>query len=236
MLPGLHRTFVGNDVVDLTDPRLERAGGHSRFMERVFDPAERLRVEAGSDLRRSQWTHWAAKEAAFKAISKALRRPPVFEHRQFIAHLDDALTGGVVHYLDWELALRVDQSEHAVHALAWAGAQQTESQNHTHSGLNEIEVRADSRSRVSPEAAALLTASELATIQHDGSAWARIYARTALGDHLGQSESAIRILGDPESPGRAPARLIIEGDTSPPDLTLSHHGRWVAWAFLAPEG
>ncbi len=74
-------------------------------MERVFDPAERLRVEAGGDLRRSQWSHWAAKEAGFKAISKALRRAPVFEHRQFVAHLDDDLAEGVVQYLEWEMAL-----------------------------------------------------------------------------------------------------------------------------------
>lgn len=232
MLPGLHRTFVGNDIVDLSDPRLEKAGGRSRFMERVFEPAERARVKAGGDLRRSQWSHWAAKEAAFKAVSKALRNPPVFEHRQFVTHLADDLTEGLVQYLDWEMALRLEQTDTAVHALAWAGAQQSDSIGRTHSGLGEIEIRPDSRNRVSPEAAGLLTASELATIQHDGSAWARIHARKALADHLGQPESAIRILGDPESPGRAPARLFIEGSTSPPDLTLSHHGRWVAWAFL----
>ncbi len=130
----------------------------------------------------------------------------------------------------------MDQTEDAVHALAWAGAQQSDAMGRTQSGLSEIQLRPDGRNRVSPEAAALLTESELATIQHDGSAWARIYAREALGEHLAQPESAIRILGDPESPGRAPARLIIEGDSSPPDLTLSHHGRWVAWAFFSPTG
>lgn len=223
---------MGNDVVDLSDPRLERTGSRSRFRKRVFESVERLRVEAGSDPYRSQWTHWAAKEAAFKAISKALGEPPIFEHRQFVAHLDENLTRGVVHYLDWEMALRIDQKPDWVHVLAWAGAQPSDSRDRTRSGVDEIDVRPDSRSRVSPKAAALLTASELATIQHDGSAWARIYARTALADHLGLSDSDIRILGDPESPGRAPARLFIEGNASPPDLTLSHHGRWVAWAFL----
>jgi phosphopantetheinyl transferase (holo-ACP synthase) len=223
---------VGNDVLDLSDPRLQRAGGHSRFMERVFDPGERVRVQAGTDLRRSQWSHWAAKEAGFKAISKAFRRPPVFEHRQFVVHLSEELTRGVVRYREWEMTLRVEQSEDSMHALAWAGARQSDAVDRTHSGHNEITVTPDGRTRVSAEAAALLTTSELATIQHDGSAWSRVHIRRALATHLGQPESAIRVLGDPESPGRAPARLILEGSTSPPDITLSHHGRWVAWAFL----
>jgi phosphopantetheinyl transferase (holo-ACP synthase) len=203
-------------------------------MERVFDPAERLRVQANTELQRAQWSHWAAKEAGFKAVSKALRRPPVFEHRKFVAHLDAGLTRGVVEYLEWKMELRIEQTEDSVHALAWAGAQQADAMARTQTGVHEIEVTPDNRSRVSSKAAALLTASELATIQHDGSAWCRVYARRALANHLGHDESAIRILGDPESPGRAPARLFIEGDTSPPDLTLSHHGRWVAWAFVAP--
>ena len=131
------------------------------------------------------------------------------------------------------MELRIDHTGSTVHALAWAGAHQSDAIGVTCSGLNEIELTPDSRNRVSTRAAALLTASELATIQHDGSAWCRVHARRALADHLEREESAIRILGDPESPGRAPPRLIIEGNSSPPDLTLSHHGGWVAWAFLA---
>jgi len=204
-------------------------------MNRVFEANERLRVEAASEVRLSQWSHWAAKEAGFKAVSKALQRPPVFEHRHFVAHLSDDLAHGVVHYAEWEMAIRIEHSETSIHALAWAGAHQADAIGRTLSGRGEIEVTPDSRNRVSSEAAALLTPSELATIQHDGSAWCRIHARRALANRLGRPESLIRILGDPESPGRAPARLLIEGETSPPDLTLSHHGHWVAWAFLLAQ-
>jgi len=83
VLPGLYRTFVGNDIVDLDDPRIKQAGNHDRFLERAFTPREREWVSAQPHRSRALWSLWAGKEAGFKAVSKALGHPPVFVHRRF---------------------------------------------------------------------------------------------------------------------------------------------------------
>lgn len=234
MIPGLYRTFVGNDVVDLTDPRVERAGVRQRFLDRVFTPPEREWISACDASGRALWTHWAGKEAGFKAVSKAMGHPPVFVHDHFEVRLED-LDRGTVHYGDRVMMLRVEHFEDAVHALAWAGAAQQEALAFTEWGREVIPWRPGDRSGVSAEAASHLTAGELSTIYHDGSAWSRVHARRELSAALGVEEQSIRILGDPEAPGRAPARLIIEGEVQPPDLSLSHHGHFVAWAFLRED-
>ena len=234
MIPGLHRTFVGNDIVDLTDPRVDRAASQERFLDRIFTPPERAWADAADRRTRALWTLWAGKEAGFKAVSKALGHPPVFVHDRFEVQLED-FCSGTVRYDDWVMMLRVEHFEDAVHALAWAGVAQTEALAFTEWGRELVEWTPGERTGVSPEAAAHLTPGELSTIHHDGSAWCRVHARRALAQELRVEEKSIRILGDPESPGRAPARLIVEGTVQPPDLSLSHHGHSVAWAFLRTD-
>ena len=55
---------IGNDIVDLDE---RRGDLHPRFVQRVFATAEHASV-AKSPAR--MWLHWAAKEAAFKALSR----------------------------------------------------------------------------------------------------------------------------------------------------------------------
>ena len=73
-VPSAPELVVGNDVVDLSDPRWAHKEGDERFLARVFTPSERRAIEAAPDPARALWAHWAAKEAAFKVVSK--RRAP----------------------------------------------------------------------------------------------------------------------------------------------------------------
>jgi len=62
---------VGNDVVDLTQSTAKKKSRNIRFLNRVFTPEEQSSILSSPfpDLR--LWSCWAAKEAAYKAISKA---------------------------------------------------------------------------------------------------------------------------------------------------------------------
>lgn len=63
---------VGNDIVDLTQSTAKKKSRNIRFLNRVFTPDEQdfiLSSSAFPELR--LWCCWAAKEAAYKAISKA---------------------------------------------------------------------------------------------------------------------------------------------------------------------
>lgn len=63
--------MVGNDVIDLLDGDADLGSYSNRFLERAFTTRERRRIEAAGDPDLCTWRYWAAKEAAWKAMSKA---------------------------------------------------------------------------------------------------------------------------------------------------------------------
>jgi hypothetical protein len=73
---------LGNDVVDLADPEARLDGLHPRFAARVFTPAERKALEASGDRHVLHWALWAAKESAYKALVRVEPRT-VFAPRAF---------------------------------------------------------------------------------------------------------------------------------------------------------
>ena len=79
-------TSIGNDIVDLTDPDNIGKSRDRRFIARVFTPEEQVRIDRSESPDTTLWMFWAAKEAAFKAISKS--RPGLsFIHRAYVVTL-----------------------------------------------------------------------------------------------------------------------------------------------------
>ena len=74
--------FVGNDVVDLTDPETRLDSLHDRFAERIFTASEREAIFADARPDVALWTHWAAKQSAYKVLRKA-DPDAVFAHESF---------------------------------------------------------------------------------------------------------------------------------------------------------
>lgn len=81
--PVVARPVVGNDVVDLADPRCIGRYDDRRFLTRIFTEAEREAIEAAAEPDLALWLRWAAKEAAFKAATILRGAPPIFAHRRF---------------------------------------------------------------------------------------------------------------------------------------------------------
>jgi hypothetical protein len=61
---------VGNDIVDLREPDNCGKSGDDRFLGRVFTPEERDRIVTAACPDKLLWAFWAAKEAAYKAVSR----------------------------------------------------------------------------------------------------------------------------------------------------------------------
>jgi phosphopantetheinyl transferase (holo-ACP synthase) len=104
---------VGNDVVDLEDPAIAQTHLRERFVARVCCESERALMADCAEPKVLLWSLFAAKEAAFKAISKS--GPLVFAHRKFVVSAD-------LRSVTWEkqaLWLRVDVDGPCVHAVAW---------------------------------------------------------------------------------------------------------------------
>jgi phosphopantetheinyl transferase (holo-ACP synthase) len=197
--------MVGNDVVDLLDPETRPASCHARFDERVFAPGERDALRASAAPGRLRWLLWAAKEAAYKVAKKQDPRT-VLSPRAFVVRLTGDGHGVVEHDGVRSFALRVDPGRAYVHAVATAGCA-------PHATLVAAVERLPAGSTVCPGAAARRLA--LATIA------ARLGAAADVGE--------LAIVRD----GKVP-RLVRASGARFGDLSLSHHGHFVAFACELP--
>lgn len=195
-------TVVGNDVVDFRDisPAPERI--RRRFVERVCASSERALLDAAHDARAVLWALFAAKEAAFKALSK-LGPVPVFAHRRFVVCPDGDWRApaphlsGAVEVESRRFTLSVAVTGDFVHALAWLGP-----------AAPDGEVVEDAQA---PGAA----------------------ARRGLLARLGVAGAAV--LREPREgtrDGLGPPFVAVDGRRLPVDVSLSHDGRFGAWAML----
>ncbi|MCR9094388.1 MAG: 4'-phosphopantetheinyl transferase superfamily protein [bacterium] len=212
--------MIGNDVVDLEDPDTRPETFRPRFDERVFDPAERRSIAKDPSPHLRRWAHWAAKEAAYK-LARQADDTFVFTPSRLVARFDSieseeggrtirrgnltlprALVPGIDH-----LELRSDETSERVHVLA-----------------------------VPPGADwdAIVSAIERTGSDDDPSARVRTLACFAIARDLGVDEARVTIgrRGDPRAGGAAKIpTVLIDGSRSGLELSLSHHGRFVACAM-----
>jgi hypothetical protein len=194
--------MVGNDVVDLSDAEAQPGARHPRFDERVFAKCERQLLGESRDERRLRWGLWAAKESAYKV---ARRRDPhtIFAPARFIVKVDADLRGRVL-LGDEAFPVTIAIAGDCVHAVATDAASDPAE---VISGVGLSQLLGDS----SP-AAPGRAARDLATV------------------HV-----ARKLRVPPESleldrQRRAPRIRHREGRPAG-CLSLSHHGRFVAYAW-----
>ena len=241
------RWHLGNDIVDLADPRHTGKAGDERFLKRVFSEEEQEDIRSCENPDRALWIRWAGKEAAFKTISKSLGIPPTFIHSLFQVTVfsstgpragpestpDPPVTRfGLVRHGKIRLPLRIEVAGTALHAVTWTPSL-TEAVPPFSWGFSQITGRVDSwketlRAGFSPL--------EWDCISHQASALARLAARRSIASTLGVDEGDLEIGCGAGKPGRRIPRVFLRGQEFPVDLTLSHHGELLAWAFLTSAG
>jgi hypothetical protein len=145
--------------------------------------------------------------AAKEAAYKVARKRDascVFSPVRFVVHLDASLAGSVEH--DGECyPVRVVEEEELVHAVATDGC------------------------AGDPEPELLCRVARLPSPEADASALVREIARRELAPRLGSTPEALQVVRR----GRVPV-LCLDGQPAGLDLSLSHHGRFVAYACQVP--
>jgi len=209
--------------VDLSHPGCRNKATDARFLERVFDDRERERILSAPDVDRALWRVWGAKEAAFKVVSKLRGAPPPFSHTRLWVTRDDA-EGGVVSYGDSHVSFveTPRDSEGRVHVLAWPEGD-----------LSRLETRIELLPGGAPPVETL-TDRERRAVYSVASGWIRVLARAHVAGILGVPETQVEIVCSPGPPGRGIPRLLVGGEPGGWDISLSHHGRFLAWALRGP--
>jgi phosphopantetheinyl transferase (holo-ACP synthase) len=238
---------LGNDVVDTLHHGGAGKGRDARFQERVFAPSERDVIRSSPDPDLSFWVHWVGKEAVFKSTSKVLGTPPVFHHRLFrVAFPEEGLRGlldpssphaplpllGRGSYMDFRFRISVERRGTCIHAVSWMERGEP--------GDPEIfaECRGSTAGAAGPSSDLQdrFSTSEWECVTHRASALTRLAARESLASFWDVSEKRLEIRCGPGLPGRRIPSVWLDGEELLMDLTLSHHGRFLAWAFLMVEG
>jgi len=236
--------YVGNDIVDLQQPRTEGRAGDDRFVGRVFDPDEQAAIRSAPDPDLELWARWAAKEAGFKVISKLIGAPPPFVHRAFrvewgadVAPTEgEVVRQGRVVYGDHQARVTVLRCAGSVHAVGFGA--------HGHSP-DRVELRPRVASLDASDAPwtgpleelrARFTERELDAVYSRQSAAVRLGARGDLALALGVEEDRVEIVCDPGPTSQRPPRVMLDGERARADVSLSHDGRWIAWVLLVDNG
>lgn len=205
--------LLGNDVVDLKTADARCKSLDTRFLQRVLTPDELQAVLRADNPDTLLWGFWAAKEAAFKALSKtapevtsAPRKFPV----TFEPYGDAGTARGSVITPCGPVRIMISINHDAVHCIAVSGRSPVFSG--IVSDLAEI-----------PAGNGPVSARESAAV--------RKLAGARIAAFLGCCPGAVRIMRKNEYRGLGPPRVYVNGEVSPIDISLSHDGRFAAYAF-----
>jgi phosphopantetheine--protein transferase-like protein len=239
--------FVGNDVVDLTSTRALGRASDARFLARVFDADEQevIRASSGSDV--ELWSRWAAKEAGYKSISKAMGDQPSFLHRAFevewseVTDLegdasapaeDPVVRVGTVRHADRAADVSVRLGAGSVHAVAvCASAPDVPELVEIHGRVERLTNPESGWSGSLEQLMRRFSEREADAIRSLESAAVRLGAREDVARILGVTEERVEIVCPPGPATRRPPRVLVDGCGAPADLSLSHDGAWIAWAI-----
>ena len=237
--------MVGNDVVDLNDPDANPDTLHPRFDARVFSAGELERLRLSARPVPLRWRLWAAKEAAYKAVSKACPEI-VFSPSRFHVELAppsgaERIETAVVSCSAGRCHVTLAESDAAIHAVARFDPSGDCEAPASLSGSDGVAVSERPRRCQSLEpgcpsrqdASAVLLRGQLrvgpaGTISEDPHAPSRAvrrFSRVRLAALLGADLDALEI----RRRGRIP-ELWLGGVRAEADLSLSHHGAVVAFA------
>ena len=240
---------VGIDIVDVEDSRLPRGGRMERFAARVLAEAERASVPFDLADRDGVglWLFWAAKEAAFKAAVATATDPaarPSFQPSRFQVEFDaepEWPPPPAMERMDWTMACRilhpggiaegwVGRSGPVVTAVALPDRQG--------SALVEVGIADTAEAGEGRDAdgwrselRARFTEREWRAIHSFPSAKVRLEARAKAAQVLEEQEEDMEVVVLEGATGRAPPVLLLREGPAPLGISLSHHGRFVAWAL-----
>jgi phosphopantetheinyl transferase (holo-ACP synthase) len=197
-------------VVDFHDPESQPEALHPRFDARVFSAGEREALGASGSPHSLRWSFWAAKESAYK-VAKKLDAAVRFMPRDFLVR-PVAEGWALVLHETRSFEVRLERTDEWVHAVATLAAAKGLSTHRSVSvGIEPLEASSTDASRTVRES-----------------------ALAALSSRMSLPTGQIRIAAE-----RGIPVAVWRKRRLPVDLSLSHHGRFVAWAWgecAVPEG
>lgn len=185
----------------------------------MFTPSERDRIAGSENPDRELWTLWAAKETAYKVLSKYLpslsSAPGLFAVT--LASPDPSASRveelrGTVASPSGRVAIRVYRTDEYVHCVG------TDEDTDPAEGIIVQVIRLAGGTGASPSL--------------DESGLTRAAAVQRLSEHLDLNARAIEIRRIKKDRGLGPPVVYVQGEKTTIDISLSHDGSFGAFSFL----
>jgi phosphopantetheinyl transferase (holo-ACP synthase) len=196
---------IGNDVVDLRCDETLAGARNPRFDDRVYTVQERRTLAECASPDLWRWCLWSAKESAYK-VARRMDARQIWSPRRFEVTLDEDLRGRV-RWPEGECRVRIEHADERVHAVA----------ARDEADLDSTRTEVARLGAASPDAETPSAAVRSLAIRH-------------LAPLLGAEPAALEV----RRRERIPALFARERELAWP-LSLSHHGRFVAFAALPAE-
>ncbi len=212
---------AGNDIVDLTDPEVFNKHRDERFMSRVFTLREREMIEDSLEPNQMLWMVWACKEAAYKMIRKAFPDAG-FLHQLFQVTkivFEKSCFRAFLHYKDNGIKMKIKSNQNFIHAFG-----ETERAYETKTPSGDI-----------ANLKHFFNEDEWKSIHSPESAWVRYFAKMELAKELRTSIWDLAIVRGYENFKWDPPAVYWKNIRTGIDISLSHHGKWLAWAWSFPK-
>jgi hypothetical protein len=206
--------MLGNDVVDLEDVDARPETFRRRFDARVFSDEERRAIAADPDPQARRWAHWGAKEAAYK-LARQIDPRFVFSPARLVARFEPRSASS-------------GERRGRLEVLAGPGGLPMTAELRSFETRDSVHVVARPAG-ADWEGVAMAVESVSDRNEEPGLAVRRLAVRESareLGVETGRLSIGRR--------GRIPF-LELDGRPTALALSLSHHGRFVAYA-MAPRG
>lgn len=207
---------IGNDIVDLGHPDAIAKWKDSRFVNRVLTPAEQEQVRSSFCPDSFFWMFWAAKESAYKAISG------IFPHVSSSPRRYEVFFGGrespsFIHVMvtspKTPVQVQAVIEKDFVHCLGITGLKQDF--HNIETGIYRI-IADNEIDRIMPEQESFLV---------------RELAGKRIAAHAGVPVSEVQIRRKIIRNQPGPPEVYIKGEKSMISISLSHDGRFAAYAL-----
>jgi len=210
-------TLIGNDIVDLKSSETVGKSEDLRFMERVFNSSEQRMVFNTVHPDSILWALWAAKESAYKAVSKfnpvVGSAPKHYPVKLNSLNNNNVATGTVVSPIG-PVVIKIEFHQDYVHCLGLFGPKSMFSTIvYSAEPISKKDTGGKSTSEIESAAVRYLAAKRLAS-----------YLKMAVCD--------ISIVRLKKNNQRMPPKVYAKGHPQPMDISLSHDGRFAAYGFL----
>jgi len=208
--------MIGNDLIDLRDADARPESFRPRFDERVFSAEERQAIARDASSLARRWAHWGAKEAAYK-LARQVDSSYVFSPSRLVPRFETE-ESLIIHH-----ATGLERCGRLVFPAPLPN------------GLEELEIRSlETAERVHVVAVPLgsdwgsidLGIERIDVRTDDSSRAVRSFAIGGISRSLGVEAERISI----GRRGRVPI-VQLDDVTTSLSISLSHHGRWIAYAM-----